>query len=144
MQFVLHASIVVVQNNAVLLVQEGKPQAYKQWNFPGGHVEPGEDIARAAERETLEETGLQVRADELIGIYTGIGNDHYIHFVFTGTAYDGALSPLLYEILDCRFFSFAELQAMPDHALLNPRKLHTIIQHYRQGIRYPLEILCFP
>ncbi len=32
------------------------------WEFPGGRIQPGEHPWRAAERETLEETGLEVQA----------------------------------------------------------------------------------
>jgi 8-oxo-dGTP pyrophosphatase MutT (NUDIX family) len=42
---------------------DGKPP----WTFPGGKIEPGESAEQAAERETLEETGLQVRATKVIG-----------------------------------------------------------------------------
>ena len=33
-------------------------RAYKNWDFPKGLVEPGEDALAAARREVLEETGL--------------------------------------------------------------------------------------
>jgi 8-oxo-dGTP pyrophosphatase MutT (NUDIX family) len=33
--------------------------AYKNWGFPKGHLEQGEDAASAAVREVAEETGLQ-------------------------------------------------------------------------------------
>jgi 8-oxo-dGTP pyrophosphatase MutT (NUDIX family) len=33
-------------------------RAYKNWDFPKGRVEPGEEPIDAAKRETLEETGL--------------------------------------------------------------------------------------
>lgn len=33
-------------------------RAYKNWDFPKGMVEPGEDALAAARREVLEETGL--------------------------------------------------------------------------------------
>ncbi len=38
----------------VLLIRD----SYKNWGFPKGHVEPGEEAAAAAVRETREETGL--------------------------------------------------------------------------------------
>lgn len=37
--------------------------------LPGGHVEPGEPAARALERELLEETGLEVRAGDLLCVH---------------------------------------------------------------------------
>jgi 8-oxo-dGTP pyrophosphatase MutT (NUDIX family) len=41
-----------------------------EWCMPGGAVEPGERPAEAAERETLEETGLSVRVTGLVGVYS--------------------------------------------------------------------------
>lgn len=41
-----------------------------EWCMPGGAIEPGERPAEAAERETLEETGLSVRVTGLIGVYS--------------------------------------------------------------------------
>jgi 8-oxo-dGTP pyrophosphatase MutT (NUDIX family) len=41
-----------------------------QWCLPGGHMESGESAAEACQRETLEETGLQVRVKRLIGVYS--------------------------------------------------------------------------
>ena len=35
--------------------------------FPGGRLEPGESVADAARRETLEETGLNIAATSLLG-----------------------------------------------------------------------------
>jgi mutator protein MutT len=40
------------------------------WSFPGGAIEPGEPAGRAVVREVLEETGLKVEPEELIGVYT--------------------------------------------------------------------------
>jgi ADP-ribose pyrophosphatase YjhB (NUDIX family) len=40
------------------------------WCLPGGGAEAGESVAEACERETLEETGLIVKATKLLGVYS--------------------------------------------------------------------------
>lgn len=59
------ADAVIVDRGRVLLVCHAE---HGQWMFPGGHVDPGEHPARAAERETLEETGLTVTASDLVAV----------------------------------------------------------------------------
>lgn len=52
-----------------------------QWAFPGGHLEYGEEIIECAERETLEETGLNVQGRDIVAVtndvFTELGK-HYI------------------------------------------------------------------
>jgi 8-oxo-dGTP diphosphatase len=49
----------------VLMVQHERLGVVR-WELPGGHVDPGEPVAAAAERETAEETGLAVVATQVI------------------------------------------------------------------------------
>ena len=42
-----------------------------QWCLPSGGVEPGESVSETCERETLEETGLEVQVKRLIGVFSG-------------------------------------------------------------------------
>lgn len=46
-----------------------------QWSLPKGHVEPGEATIQTAEREILEETGVQTKAIEFLG-FTNIWSTH--------------------------------------------------------------------
>lgn len=51
----------------VLLQRRGD---FNKWGFPGGPIELGETPQIAAIREAKEETGLDVKVKNLVGIYT--------------------------------------------------------------------------
>jgi 8-oxo-dGTP diphosphatase len=40
------------------------------WNLPGGGMELGETVEEAVKREVLEETGLEVEVEQLVGVYS--------------------------------------------------------------------------
>lgn len=52
-----------------------------KWNFPGGKVEPGENLALAAKREIHEETGLFLRPNRIAKVFSN-GTDDDSTFVF--------------------------------------------------------------
>jgi len=59
---------VIVDQGRVLLIKRGSPPLLGEWSLPGGVVELGETLRAAAEREALEETGLLVKAAEVIEV----------------------------------------------------------------------------
>ncbi len=68
----------------VVLIEKTHPkwQAGK-WNGPGGHIEQGEGIYSAANRECAEEIGLQIEAEEWNHFLTLFNrrNDWEVHFL---------------------------------------------------------------
>jgi 8-oxo-dGTP diphosphatase len=51
----------------LLLVRRANEPGRGKWSLPGGRVESGETDAEALAREMLEETGLSVHAETLVG-----------------------------------------------------------------------------
>lgn len=68
------AAVLVEDQGRVLLVRRAGPPFQGTWTLPGGFVDAGDDPRAAAERECLEETGLQVRVTRLLDVVAG--QDH--------------------------------------------------------------------
>jgi len=79
------AGVLAVDDDGRLLLQRRRDTG--QWAIPMGRMELGETPTACAVRETLEETGVQVEATELLGIYSDPG---YI------VAYDDHADPSRY------------------------------------------------
>jgi 8-oxo-dGTP pyrophosphatase MutT (NUDIX family) len=69
------AGAYAVKDGAVLLIRRSDND---NWSMPGGAQDPGESLTRTAIRETLEETGIKIRATGLVGIFTD--PRHVVHY----------------------------------------------------------------
>jgi ADP-ribose pyrophosphatase len=121
---------VVFHQNKVLLVLRNKPPAKGVWAIPGGSVELGETLQVAAEREVLEETGLQVRAGQVIHTFDVIERDeagrvryHYVIVDLLAEPVDPT-QPLYPadDVKDAAWFTLAELEN-PNLPLSQPTRL---------------------
>jgi 8-oxo-dGTP diphosphatase len=61
------SAAIIVDSGKVLMVRRAVKEGKLSWQFPAGAIEAGEAAEDAAVRETLEETGLTVKAVKLIG-----------------------------------------------------------------------------
>ena len=82
--------VVVLRGDEVLLVQRGKPPKAGSWSIPGGAQHLGETVAEAALREVREETGLEVRLGNRLGVVDSIQRDEAGRVVFHYTLVDFA------------------------------------------------------
>jgi ADP-ribose pyrophosphatase YjhB (NUDIX family) len=65
------AGVLVEDERGVLLVRRVNEPGRGLWSFPAGFVDAYEDPARAAERECLEETGLEAVVTGLLDVISG-------------------------------------------------------------------------
>ena len=83
---------VVFKDDSVLLVRRGQEPAKDLWAIPGGSVKIGETLQEAAEREILEETGIQIQAAKPIYTFDFIERDMAgkvrFHYVIVDLAAD--------------------------------------------------------
>lgn len=73
----------------VVLIRRRNPPC--GFALPGGFVDEGESCEEAARREMLEETGLSVRLEGLLGVYSNPRRDpraHTMSVVYVGRALD--------------------------------------------------------
>jgi 8-oxo-dGTP diphosphatase len=111
--WLIGAGAVVVENERVLLVRNRFGVTRGRYLLPAGRVNPGEMPDQAAERETLEETGLRVQVTGLLGVRIWAMDDgaHNYFFMFQARLLSAVneLVPNLAEIDDARFFTRTEL-----------------------------------
>jgi 8-oxo-dGTP diphosphatase len=91
----------------LVLVRRAIEPGYGLWVFPGGYVDQGEEITAAAIREAREESGLEIRIDDLLDVYSYGGRSPII-VVYTATATGGELCADD-ECLEARLFRREEI-----------------------------------
>jgi A/G-specific adenine glycosylase len=83
------------------------------WEFPGGKLQPGEELATCLQREILEELGVEVQVGAPLGVY----QHAYTHFRVTLHAFSCSLSnggqPKALQVEDLRWVVPDELAAYP-------------------------------
>lgn len=70
----LAATVVVERDDRVLMVRRAIQPGIGLWSLPGGYVDRGEVVEKAAAREVLEETGLHVNITGLLGLFSEEGH----------------------------------------------------------------------
>ncbi len=70
--YVVVATLPVI-DDCVVLVRRATNPGSGLWSYPGGYLETNETLEAGAIRETREETGLEVKINGLLGVYSRPG-----------------------------------------------------------------------
>ncbi len=111
-------AVLVERKGKLLVVLRGNPPAKDTWSLPGGSIELGETVLEAAEREVGEETGVQVKAEDMVTYVDAIYRQgeavrfHYVIIYVAARYVGGEVSPGD-DAKDAGFYSIEELNTMP-------------------------------
>lgn len=112
--FQIRVTGVLVENGAILLVKQ-RLSKDRAWSLPGGRLEQGETIQEGLQREFFEETGLDVRVDELLYLCDVKPSSHkVVHVTFRVSKVGGEITLPTNEkdenpISDVKFVPIAQL-----------------------------------
>lgn len=129
---------IVEKDGKILMIQEAKEKAYKQWFFPAGHLEKDENIIYGAVREAKEETGYDIKINKLVQIFSPTV-DYPLMFVFAGEVLSGSKhisDPA--EILDIEWIPIGEV---PDKDLRIRKRTTEILEKYKSGKLYSVDMI---
>jgi len=127
---VVGAGALVESDGRVVLVRRGVAPKAGFWSLPSGYVEADELAEDAAVRETLEETGLEIELDDLLGVYSfGREPQTGVLILYSGHTVGGRLRAGD-DAQEVRTFSPDELP--PDHEIAF-RTHHQALEDWRRA-----------
>jgi len=107
------AMMAVDDKDRILLVRQYRlPAGQYMWELPAGKVDAGENVAQAAKRELIEETGLRAKKwKKLTTFYPSPGFVEEKMTIFLATALtQGEARPMDDERIETRWFTKKELK----------------------------------
>lgn len=121
--------IIEVEDGIVLIERKNPPHG---WAIPGGFVDYGESVEACAIREAREETGLIVRLEDLLYVYSRPDRDprhHTLTSVFIATA-EG--EPVAAD--DAKAAGVFDALSLPDPLVFDHASILSDYFQYRDGV----------
>lgn len=121
-QIRLAGCVIKDNQDRVLLLHRNTPER-KQWEIPGGKLDPGEDESTTARRELREEMGIEVSLERQLGSRSFVQDGcTMVYTWFLATIASGTPRARERDIHDrCEFLNIADLKSMTDQLSPNAR-----------------------
>jgi len=105
---------VVLCGHKALLVRRALGGHVGAWAIPGGFIERDETIDVAVQREIFEEAGVKAEIEGLIAVRSRVTDtENSAYFIFLLRTTDERAQADGFEVDEARFFTLAEVQALP-------------------------------
>lgn len=137
----LTVATIVEKEGKFLMVEEAQ-NGVQVLNQPAGHMEQHESLAEAAIRETLEETGWQIKLEALLGFsqYTSPDNGvTYTRSTFIALPVQQMTTALDPDITAAHWMSYEDV--LENSSRLRSPMVLSDLQRYRSGENYQLSII---
>lgn len=133
----------IIHHQGKFLLVEEIDNNQHVYNQPAGHIEMGENLIKAIEREVTEETGLTLTPDYLSGIYYHYRDDiqlYFLRFCFVIEVTSYLISKAQdSEIIANHWFTLEEIKE--NAAKLRSPMVLECIEDYLSGNKIPLSHL---
>ncbi|MEO9167061.1 MAG: NUDIX domain-containing protein, partial [Aestuariivirga sp.] len=105
--------VAVFRGREVLLVRRGQKLGQGLWSLPGGKVEVGENVAEAALREVLEETGVRGTIVGFAGLYEIITPELHYAIAAHAAIYQSGEPKAASDAAEARFVGLDDVSKLP-------------------------------
>ncbi|QJQ95734.1 MULTISPECIES: NUDIX domain-containing protein [Halomonadaceae] len=134
---------VIERAGRYLLVEEDRGGPFTLFNQPAGHLEKGERLLEAAEREVREETAWRVGITDYLGLYTYHSQDgvtfHSHGYVGMALAHLGnELDPDIHAV---HWLTYDEIEELERAGRLRSPLVMRRIRDARSGRLFPLDVV---
>ncbi|MCL4531527.1 MAG: NUDIX hydrolase [Chloroflexi bacterium] len=144
-------SVFLTNNEGKLLMVQDLDKFGGKWSSIGGYIDDldHEEPEMAALRETKEELGLDVRLDDLLGVWHYYdrsargASDNNVHmrvgYAYTGTILGGTFNMQKEEIQNYGFFTPEQVEELNRQGKLKTPQYHYVgFKLWQSGVRHPL------
>lgn len=131
-KFLVTVHLLFFRENQVLLLRRFNT-GFKDGNYsvPAGHLDGGETVRKAAQREALEEIGVHTEIEDILfaGVMHKIEDDERVEFFVHVKSWRG--EPINAEPDKCDELRWCKVNALPENTIPYVRQA---IQNFRNGV----------